>query len=165
MLGGVMRTLLLWCAHSPSMRLGALGTSYHDEPLYLCLEVPRHAVVAAASHHRVPVGHRVTAGVPLERARLDVRRLVNLNRVPHVVVAEVWHTRDDIALVRDTLHAQVILSVHELCERRVTYLRAAEVDDLHLVGELEREAGFRTARSGRRQASGLSRRAWSRDTS
>ena len=40
--------------------------------------------------------------MPLERARL--RRLVNLNRVPHVMVVEVRRARDDIVLVRDALH-------------------------------------------------------------
>ena len=44
-------------------------------------------------------------------------------------------------LVRDALHAQVRLVVHELRERRVAYLGAAEVDDLHVaLGVLVREA-------------------------
>ena len=83
---------------------------------------------------------------------LDVRRLVDLNRVTDVVEVEVWPARDDIALVRDTHNAQVRRSVHELYERRVTYLWAAEVDDLHiLLGELEREADAATARGRRRE--------------
>ena len=65
-----------------------------------------HGVVANASQQkseeRVPVGPIGAAGVPLERARL--RRLVNLNRVPHVMVVEVRRARDDIVLVRDALH-------------------------------------------------------------
>eukprot|EP00964_Phaeocystis_antarctica_P041232 scaffold23575_cov65-Phaeocystis_antarctica.AAC.3 len=102
------------------------------------VDVARHEVVADASHQRVPVGHRRKAGVPHVSARLDF--LVDVNCVPHVVVAEVRHAREDIVLVRNTLHAQVLRVVHELRECRVTYLGAAEVDDLHVAfGVLERE--------------------------
>ena len=60
-----------------------------------------HGVVANASlqksGERVPVGPIGAAGVPLERVRL--RRLVDLNRVSHVVVVDVGRARDDLVRV------------------------------------------------------------------
>ena len=112
-----------------------------------CVEVRRHEVVKRPTQQRAKPAHRVKAGVPLVRARLDVRCRIDQDGVTDVVGAEVWPARDEIALVHDTLYAQVRRSVHELCERRVTHLGAAEVDDLHvLVGVLEREADSATAR-------------------
>ena len=103
------------------------------------VEVALHEVVGNMSQHRAPVGHRVTAGVPLERARLEVLT-ADLDGVPHVGEAHVWHARDEVALVRDAVHPQVLPGVDQLCKRRVAYLGAAEVDDLHVVvGELECE--------------------------
>ena len=62
------------------------------------LDVLGHGVVAHASHQRsddrVPVGPKGAARVPLERARLRI--LVDLDRVPHVVVVEVGRARDDL---------------------------------------------------------------------
>mmetsp|Transcript_13509 Transcript_13509/g.27414 ORF Transcript_13509/g.27414 Transcript_13509/m.27414 type:complete len:202 (-) Transcript_13509:434-1039(-) len=84
------------------------------------------------------------AGVPLVRARLEVQRLVDLNCVPDVVVAEVWHTGDDITLVHNALHAQVLLAFHELCKRLVTYLGAAEVDHVHVAIAVVRERESRS---------------------
>ena len=60
-----------------------------------------HGVVANASlqksDERVPVGPVGAAGVPLERVRLC--RLVDLNRVSHVVVVDVGRARDDLVRV------------------------------------------------------------------
>ena len=61
-------------------------------------DVAIHQVVAHASlesaDDRVPVGPKVAASVPLERARLRI--LVDVDRVPHVVVVEVGRARDDL---------------------------------------------------------------------
>ena len=87
-----------------------------------CVEVPRHQVVGDASQQRAPAPHRVKAGVPLEGARLDVRRLVDLDGVADVVELEVRHARDDVALVSNTVDAQVARGVHQLCKLRVADL-------------------------------------------
>ena len=87
-----------------------------------CVEVPHHEVVGDATQQRAPGRHRVKAGVPLEGARLDVRRLVNLDGVADVVELEIRHARDEIALVSNTVDAQVARGVHQLCKLRVAYL-------------------------------------------
>ena len=74
------------------------------------VEVAIHEVIGDASPQRVPVGHRTAAGVPLECARLEVRT-ADLKGVPRVGKESIGHARDEVALVRDTVHAQVLPGV------------------------------------------------------